>query len=107
MLGKRLLFGLVIILNLYLLLNLVWGGGGLLAYLDLKERHQALEAELAQLEHTSLGLSREIRSLTADPQHQRQVVRERMNYVGDDEVLYVFPAAAAPTANEAGDEEEN
>jgi cell division protein FtsB len=105
MLGKRILLGLLIILNLYLLLTLVWGGAGVFAYRDLKDRHDGLEAELADLEARSRDLSQEIRNLSSNPEHQRQVVRERMNYVGKDELLYVFPETGPSPASEAGHEQ--
>lgn len=107
MLDRRVLFGLLVILNLYLLLSMIWGGGGLFAYLDLDERYAGLEVELSELTQTSLGLSREIRDLTSNPEHQRQVVRERMNYVGADEILYIFPSDAPPAVSEADDDKKD
>lgn len=99
MLGRRVLLGALVILNLYLLLTLVWGGSGVFAYLDLRDRHDGLKAELESLEATSLNLSAQIRSLTSDTTYQRQVVRERMNYVGEKEVLYIFPQTGGDPAD--------
>lgn len=111
MLGRRVLLGALVILNLYLLLTLVWGGRGMFEYLEQKGRRQELGEQLETLEGRSLELSREIRELTSNPDYQRQMVRERMNYVGEKEILYVFPqddvagSAGAAPANEAADEQ--
>lgn len=101
MLGRRVLLGALVILNLYLLLTLLWGGRGIFAYLEQDGRHHGLELKLEALERRSLELSKEIRELTSNPDYQRQVVRERMNYVGEDEVLYVFPQAGAAETSES------
>ncbi len=107
MLGRRVLFGLLVILNLYLLLTLIWGKGGFIAYLELDEHYNRLETRLEEYKLESLDLSREIRGLTSDPEQQRQVVRERMNYMGENEFLYIFSSKADALANEAGDEEKD
>ncbi len=107
MLGRRVLFGLLIIVNLYLLLTLIWGKGGFISYLELDERYNRLETRLEEYRLESLDLSRAIRGLTSNPERQRQVVREQMNYMGKNEFLYIFPSKVDALANEAGDEEKD
>ncbi|MGE4292951.1 MAG: septum formation initiator family protein [Desulfovibrio sp.] len=102
MFGRRVIVGLLVLLNLYLLLGLVWGERGALSYLDLRNRYQSLRAEVERLETSSRDLSVEIMRLETDADYQERMIRERMNYVRKNEVLYVFPQGVE-TAGEGRD----
>ncbi len=55
----------------------------------------------------SLDLSQEIRRLKSDTAYQEKIVRERMNFVKKDEILYIFPDETANPRKEGTDEQEN
>lgn len=79
------------ILNIVLLGRIFLSDQGYFAYQELKKEHMALEARLAAVEEENLGLSRTIRLLQKDDQYIEHVIRQRMNFVKDGEVLYIFP----------------
>ncbi|MDD4730441.1 MAG: septum formation initiator family protein [Desulfovibrio sp.] len=91
MFGRRVIVGLLLLLNVYLLLGLLWGEQGVASYLDLRKRYQTLRSEVEGLEAKSRDLSRDILRLESDADYQERMIRERMNYVRKNEVLYVFP----------------
>lgn len=91
MFGRRVIVGLLVLLNLYLLLGLIWGERGFFSYLDLRNRYRSLRTEVERLETSSRDLSMDIMRLESDADYQERMIRERMNYVRENEVLYVFP----------------
>lgn len=91
MTGKRILLAFLVLVNLVLLFRLVWSGQGVFAYTELKHRHEILSQELDKLDAESLDLSREIMRLKNDRAYQEKLIRDRMNFVKKDEILYIFP----------------
>ena len=76
------------------------------AYYDLKDRYTALERQVEDLDAESRALSQEIRLLKSDREHIEKEIREQMNYLKDNEILYVFPEEAPEGAPGAGLDEE-
>ena len=105
--GRLVLVAVLLIINLILLFRLVWSDQGVFAYLELKERYDALRAKVEAVDAESLDLSQEIRKLKSDRAYQEKIVRERMNFVKKDELLYIFPDAGAKPGGEGTDEREN
>ncbi|QGY41375.1 septum formation initiator family protein [Pseudodesulfovibrio cashew] len=104
--GKIVLVALLLLINLFLLFRLIWSDQGVFAYLELKSRYEVLQARIDAVDKQSLDLSREIRRLKSDKAYQEKVVRERMNFVKKDEILYIFPDDIAKS-KEGGDERQN
>jgi cell division protein FtsB len=87
----RLLFlALSLALNLLLVWALVWGDNGLVARDNLEREHQALNGHIKELYAENLALSREIKLLQTDSKYMEQIIRKRLNFVKDNEILYVF-----------------
>jgi len=105
--GRLVLIALLLAINLILLFRLVWSDQGVFAYLELKERYDALSRQVEAVDAESLDLSQEIRKLKSDKGYQEKVVRERMNFVKKDELLYIFPDENAKPGGEGTDEREN
>lgn len=105
--GRLILIALLLVINLFLLFRLVWSEQGVFAYLELKERYDALSLKVQAVDDESLDLSQEIRKLKADRGYQEKVVRERMNFVKKDELLYIFPDEKAKPGGDGTDEREN
>ncbi len=103
---NRVLLGLVVVLNLFLLGRLLFSDQGLFAYFDLKSRYIELEERIDRLDKRNLELSREIRLLQSDKAYLEKMVRQQMHFVREDEILYMFPedgaGADAGAALEAG-----
>ncbi len=99
------MFGIV---NVVLFYRMIWSPYGLIAYRNLKEQHAALEARVAELDKTNLDLSREIRLLQSDDKYVEKMIRQRLHYVRDNEILYLFrDAQAASRPGGASDEGKN
>ena len=99
---QRIFVGFSLAINLVLAYALIWGNQGLKAYRNLKEQHQKLEARINDLDVTNLALSREIRLLQSDDKYQEKIIRNRFNFVKDDEILYIFPGAKDTAKTGAG-----
>lgn len=98
------LLGLLVAVNCLLAWRLLAGEQGLFAYLELRHRHAEMQDRLQQADARSRDLSDAIRRLKSDPAGMENEIRTRLNYVGRDEVMYVFPDqdAMADAANPPG-----
>lgn len=105
--GRFILIALLLLINLFLLFRLIWSDQGVFAYLELKTRYDALQAKIDSVDSESLDLSREIRRLKSDKAYQEKIVRERMNFVKKDELLYIFPDDLDKTSGDGADDTEN
>lgn len=88
--ARRILLGLLIAVNVVLLFRLIWSEHGVIAYMNMRNRSVKLEGQLREVDAKSLELSNEIRRLKTDRAYQEMVIRDRMNYVKENEVLYIF-----------------
>ncbi|WP_291440884.1 septum formation initiator family protein [Desulfovibrio sp.] len=84
------------LISVVLFSRMVWGPTGLLEYRELKRQYAALETQIAGLDAENMALSREIRLLQSDNQYVEKVIRQRLHYVRDNEVLYLFDTSAKP-----------
>ena len=106
---KYAVIAFLILLNIFLAYRLIWGEQGILAHQQLKEQSATLEARLEDLSRYQQFLSDEIRLLKSDSAHMESIIRSRLNYVKDNEILYMFPegtprsdtTTSGATANEA------
>ncbi len=69
---------------------MIWGSNGLIAYHDLKHQLSELEAQKAQIEEKSLLLSNEIRLLKTDQNYQEKMIRQKLRYIRNNELVYIF-----------------
>lgn len=107
MLWRRTLLSILIAVNLILLYRLVWGENGWFAYRELKAKYDTLSHELEEVRARGLELSREIRQLKTNPQAQEKAVRDRLNFVREDEILYIFPKETDKSSGEDADEQQD
>ena len=82
------------IFNLALFGRMIWGPTGLVEYRDLKQQHAALLAEINSLDAQNRALSKDIRLLQSDGQYVEKMIRQRLHYMRDNEVLYLFGSSA-------------
>lgn len=87
---RRAVLVCLLLLNAMLLWTLVVGDHGVFAYWGLKDRRDRLLQSRDEADRISRELSQEIRLLSSDPAYQEKMVRERLNYVRQDEILYLF-----------------
>jgi len=93
------------VLNVVLFYRMVWSPYGILVYHKLRQEHVQLEAQVRELDEHNLALSREIRLLRSDDSYVEKMIRQRLHYVKDNEILYLFNDAqfsskAGATADE-------
>ncbi len=91
MLRRRVLLGLLVIINLVLLIRLGLSEQGVFGYLELDDKVKELEIKIEAADNRTVELSREIRRLKTDRAYQEKIIRNRMNYVKENEILYIFP----------------
>ncbi len=78
------------IINVVLFYRMIWGDGGLLSFNELRRNYAQLEQELVDLDAQNIQLSKEIRLLKSDDAYVEKMIRQRLHYVRDNEVLYLF-----------------
>lgn len=102
---RPLLLGASILLNLVLVYTLIWGDTGAFEYKLLREQCATLEAKIRDYDEKNLALSGEIRLLQSDEKYQEKMIRTRLKFVRDNEILYTFPETRAPETVEEGQHE--
>lgn len=80
----------LIALNVVLALKLFTGEKSLVVYDDMVAKRDAAQARVTHIEERQREVSREIRLLKSDRPYLERVVRNDLNYVKEDEILYVF-----------------
>jgi cell division protein FtsB len=95
MFAHRVVLVASLLLNLVLCYNLVWGKSGAIAYMDLRSRCEILENRITSAGEQNLALSREIRLLQSDAKYIEKTIRNRLNFVRGNEILYIFPSEDA------------
>ena len=103
---NRFLLGLILTLNVFLLYRVVFSDHGIFAYRELKTRYVELEEKIQVLNDVSLELSQEIRLLKSDRRHIEQIIRQQMNFVKEDETVYVFPSSRSEASTGVGSNED-
>lgn len=103
-LGKMLFLVLLLLLNAALFSRLMWGSGSIHSWYALKEKHSEVSQELCALNEKRAALSREIRLLKTDPDYVEKVIRQRLNYVRENEILYLFDKKRLDARPEKGTE---
>jgi cell division protein FtsB len=88
---RRLVLSISLLLNLVLFYNLIWGESGAIFYNELYNRCVTLEERIKRISEDNLALSREIRLLQSDEKYIEKVIRNRLNFVRSNEILYIFP----------------
>lgn len=73
--------------------KMLWGQGGVMEYRDLKGQYASLKEKISDLDRQNMALSREIRLLQSDNQYVEKMVRQKLRYLRDNEIVYLFPAS--------------
>ncbi len=89
------------IINVILLYRMVWGDNGVLAFNKLRNQYSSLVQELATIDEENINLSNEIRLLKSDEAYIEKMIRQRLHYVRDNEILYLF--TETPPSSKSGE----
>jgi cell division protein FtsB len=90
MVWKTIILGLALLVNVTLGIRLFWGSQSLANYHHLKKQQAALQANVDAQDGINAGISREIRLLQSDGRYVEKKIRQRLNYVKENEILYLF-----------------
>ncbi len=91
MTARRIVLAASLLLNLVLVYTLIWGDNGAISYKELRFRCDALEERISRIADSNLAVSKEIRLLQSDEKYIEKMIRNRLNFVRKDEILYLFP----------------
>ncbi len=95
---RKTLLALVLVLNVVLLYSLIWGDMGIRAYREQKKLHNKLERRVESLNTANAALKKEIDLLRNDEKYQEKLIRNRLNFVKRNEILYIFPQVEKESA---------
>ena len=96
------------VLNIALFYRMIWSPYGLLVYHKLRQEHVQLETKVQELDKHNLALSHEIRLLRSDDSYVEKMIRQRLHYVKDNEILYLInDAQISSKAGTPADEGKN
>jgi cell division protein FtsB len=102
------ILALAVFINLALAVRLVWGPQSIFSYNELREQYARLGEELKNEKTKNAALSKEIRLLQADENYVEKIIRQRLNYVKENEIIYMFePDQDALPMGAAADERKN
>lgn len=87
---KSTILTFAILMNITLCYSMFLGDRSLFVWSDLHERYITLTEELAFVNEEKALLSQQIRLLQTDKDYVETVIRQRLNYVRDNEILYIF-----------------
>lgn len=89
-LWKTLILGIALMVNAALVFGLVWGPQSFVSFRELSDQYAALNKEIEDVDASNASLSREIRLLQSDEKYVEKMIRRRLNFVRDNEILYLF-----------------
>lgn len=92
---KSVILFLALLMNITLGYRLLAGDQSVMVWRAMKGKQGALATELAVLDQRRASLSREIRLLKTDNEYVEKVIRQRLNYVRPNEILYIFDEVEA------------
>ena len=84
------LFLLIGVIDTSLFYFMIWGPKGLNVYHELQKQLDDLQKQKAVLDAKTLQLSHEIRLLKTDNDFQEKMIRQKLRYIRNNELVYIF-----------------
>ncbi len=85
-------------LAMLLLVHVVFGANGYLAYQKKKEQYRVLEQDVQKVQKENDELTQRIKALKTDPATIEKEAREQLRYARPGEIVYTYPAPAQASA---------
>lgn len=85
------------LINITLMCKMIWGPTGFMEFQALKSQYSALLNQIAALDAENMALSRDIRLMQSDPQYVEKMVRQKLHYLRDNEIVYIFANSSPKT----------
>ena len=86
----RIIFFILLIVNVILAYRVVWSDSGIITYLRLKEEYNKLNEQNEKVKLENIKLSRDIRRLKSDREYLADIIRKKMHYSKKNEIVYIF-----------------
>ncbi len=83
----RLLVGLLLVLNFFLIYAIVFSSNGLIGYRKQNEQVREIEEKLLKLKAENQKLYEMIQALKSSPKAQEKLVRQELGWVREDEII--------------------
>lgn len=104
----KVLLAIAVVINILLLGRLFLSDQGMHGYNELRVEKEALQEQLSAIEQKNLALSREIELLNSDEKYVEKIIREKLNFVQNNEIMYLFqenqpPPTPGDTSNDGKD----
>jgi len=87
---KSTILTFAILMNITFGYSLFVGKQNIFVWRGLHDRHLLIMAELEEVDADKENISKQIRLLQSDSSYIEKLIRQRLNYVREDEVLYIF-----------------
>lgn len=87
---KSTILTFALLMNITLGYNLFLGEQSFFVWRSLHERHDGLIIDLDAANEKKANISQQIRALQNDASYMEKLIRQRLNYVRENEVLYIF-----------------
>lgn len=88
---SRVLILIGLLFTMTLLVKAFFGDRGFIGLLKIKSEYAAIYEEVQQLESENAKLMEEIDKLNSDKYYQEKVAREKMGFIKEGEVVFLFP----------------
>ncbi len=77
-------------INIILAFHILWGENSFNNYREFRTNYNELEQKLSHQNSLNAELSNEIRLLKSDKAYKEKMIRNRLNYLKENEILYLF-----------------
>lgn len=94
-------------LDIALFGKMVWGPGGIKEYRELQNQYSSLQQRIADLDAENRALSMDIRLLQSDDKYVEKMVRQKLRYLRDNEVVYIFPQSSGRDTEKVSHDSKN
>lgn len=85
----RLILILLLAVNILLAWTILWGDRGIQPYRQQQQVLEEVESRLGQVREDNIELSRKVRLLKNNKAYLEQMIRTRLHYVQNNEVIYI------------------
>lgn len=85
----RAILTLLFLVNVLLIWGIVWGERGIQPYRQQQQVLEEVESRLDQVREDNIELSRKVRLLKDNKAYLEHMIRTRLHYVQNNEVLYI------------------
>ncbi|MFP4285912.1 MAG: FtsB family cell division protein [Desulfovermiculus sp.] len=90
----RAILTLLLAVNILLVWAILWGERGIEPYRQQQQVLEEVESRLGQVREDNIELSRKVRLLKNNKTYLEHMIRTRLHYVQENEVLYINPERA-------------